>query len=235
MLVQPEKAMAAHSSTLAWKIPWMEEPDRLQSMGSRRVRQDWATSLSLFTFMHWTRTWQATPVFLPGESQGWGSLVGCHLWGHTGSDTTEATRQQQQRHIGSTVFWKGFYLKSTWFNQSCHLILPFALNFLCRFCNKPITILFFTIRSGLLLEIKHGPWNVELQETLVWFLSWEDLLGEGIGYPLQYSWAFLVAQLVKNPLAMWETWVWSLSWEDPLEKGKAAHSSILAWRIPWTV
>ena len=59
--------------------------------------------------------------------------------------------------------------------------------------------------------------------------------GEVICYPLQYSWAFLVAQLVKNPPAMWETWVRSLGWEDPLEKGKAAHSSILAWRIPWTV
>ena len=58
--------------------------------------------------------------------------------------------------------------------------------------------------------------------------------GEGKGYPLQYSWASLVAQLVKNPPAMWETWVQSLDWEDPLEKGKATHSSILAWRIPWT-
>ena len=58
--------------------------------------------------------------------------------------------------------------------------------------------------------------------------------GEGIGYPLQYSWASLVAQLVKNPPAMWETWVRSLGWEDPLEKGKATHSSVLAWRIPWT-
>ena len=59
--------------------------------------------------------------------------------------------------------------------------------------------------------------------------------GEGIGYPLQYSWASLVAQLVKNPPAMQETCVRSLGWEDPLEKGKATHSSILAWRIPWTV
>ena len=59
--------------------------------------------------------------------------------------------------------------------------------------------------------------------------------GEWIGYPLQYSWASLMAQLVKNPPAMWETWVRSLGWEDPLEKGKATHSSILAWRIPWTV
>ena len=59
--------------------------------------------------------------------------------------------------------------------------------------------------------------------------------GEGIGYPLQCSWAFLVAQLVKNLSAMRETWVPFLGWEDPLEKGKATHSSILAWRIPWTV
>ena len=56
-----------------------------------------------------------------------------------------------------------------------------------------------------------------------------------IGYPRQYSWASLVAQLVKNPPAMQETWVRSLGWEDPLEKGVATHSSILAWRIPWTV
>ena len=60
-------------------------------------------------------------------------------------------------------------------------------------------------------------------------------VGEGIGYPLQYSWASFVAQLVKSSPAMWETWVRSLGWEDPLEKGMATHSSILAWRIPWTV
>ena len=59
--------------------------------------------------------------------------------------------------------------------------------------------------------------------------------GEGIGYPLQYSWASLVAQLVKNPPTVQETWVQSLGWEDPLEKGMATHSSILAWRIPWAV
>ena len=86
-----EKAMAPHSSTLAWKIPWTGEPGGLQSMGSWRVRHDWATSLSLFTFMHWRRKWQPTPVFLPGESQGRGSLVGCRLWGLTELDTTEAT------------------------------------------------------------------------------------------------------------------------------------------------
>ena len=86
-----EKAMAPHSSTLAWKTPWTEEPGRLQSMGSLRIGHDWATSLSLFTFMHWRRKWQPTPVFLPGESQGWWALVGCHLWSCTESDMTEAT------------------------------------------------------------------------------------------------------------------------------------------------
>ena len=85
-----EKAMAPYSSTLAWKIPWAEEPGRLQSMGSLRVRHDWATWLSLFAFMHWRRKWQPTPIFLPGESQGQRSLLGCHLWGRTESDTTAA-------------------------------------------------------------------------------------------------------------------------------------------------
>ena len=86
-----EKAMAPHSSTAAWKIPWMEEPGRLQSMGLLRVGHDWATSLWLSTFMHWRRKWQPTPAFLPGKSHGWRSLVGCSPWGRTESDTTEAT------------------------------------------------------------------------------------------------------------------------------------------------
>ena len=85
--------MATHSSTLAWKIPWTEVPGRLQTMGLLRVGHNRATSLSLFAFMHWRRKWQPTPVFLPGESQGRGSLVGCRLWGHTESDTTEVTQQ----------------------------------------------------------------------------------------------------------------------------------------------
>ena len=131
------KAMAPHSSTFAWKIPW-EEPGRVQSMGSlesdttkrlhfpfslscigegngnplqysclenpwteepsgllsfgsHRVGHDWATSFSLFTFMHWRRKWQPTPVFLLGESQGRWSLLGCRLWGCTELDTIEAT------------------------------------------------------------------------------------------------------------------------------------------------
>ena len=82
-----EKEMATHSNTLAWKIPWVEEPGGLQSMGVAKSQ----TQLSSFTCMHWRRKWQPTPVFLPGESQGRGSLVGCRLWGRTESDTTEAT------------------------------------------------------------------------------------------------------------------------------------------------
>ena len=86
-----EKEMATPSSILAWRIPWTEDPGRIQSMGSLRVGHNSVTSLSLFTFMHWRRKWQPTPVFLPGEFQGWGSLVGCRLWGRTVSDTTEVT------------------------------------------------------------------------------------------------------------------------------------------------
>ena len=94
-LVWPlEKAMAPHSSTLAWKIPWTEEPDRLQSMGSLRVGHDWATSLSLFTFMHWRGKWQPTHLLawrIPGtgEPDGLPSL-GSHRVGHDWSDLAAA-------------------------------------------------------------------------------------------------------------------------------------------------
>ena len=103
IIVNPEKAMAPHSRTLAWTIPWVEEPGRLQSMRSLRVGHDWVTSLSLFTFIHWRRKWQPTPVFLPGESQGQRSLLGCRLWGRTESDTTDATYQQQHEEI--RILW----------------------------------------------------------------------------------------------------------------------------------
>ena len=96
--------VAAHSSTFAWKIPWTEEPGGLQSMGSLRVGQDWATSLSLFTFMHWRRKWQPTPVFLPGESQGWGSLVGC-VYGVTQSRTRLKWLSSSSRVPRLNVIW----------------------------------------------------------------------------------------------------------------------------------
>ena len=114
-----EKAVAPYSSTLAWKIPWTEEPGGLHTMGSLGVGHDWATSLSVFTFMHWRRKWQPTPVFLPGESQGRGSLVGCRLWGRTESDTTE--QQQQQCAYVTATF------------SVCPPLLPLLCPQLCLF------------------------------------------------------------------------------------------------------
>ena len=128
-----EKAMAPHSSTLAWKIPWMEEPGRLRSVGSLRVGHDWATSLSLFTFMHWRRKWQPTPVFLPGESQGWGILVDCRLspdcffmisrWGLLTS-TTHFLFLQIVVHGGSfhiVIFYWKLIFNWTWvFNENSY-------------------------------------------------------------------------------------------------------------------
>ena len=117
--------MAPHSSTLAWKIPWMEEPGGLQSMGSLRVRHDWATSLSLFTFMHWRRKWQATPVFLPGESQGWGSLMGCHLMGshrvgHDWSNLATAAAPTSWIPVSTDIFF--LISVPLWLNLPCSLI-----------------------------------------------------------------------------------------------------------------
>ena len=83
--------MAPHSSTFAWKIPWTEEPGGLQSMGSLESDMTERLHFDFSLFMHWRRKWQPTPVSLPGESQGRGSLVGCRLWGRTESNMTEAT------------------------------------------------------------------------------------------------------------------------------------------------
>ena len=95
LAIVTEKAVAPHSSTLAQKIPWTEEPGGLQSMESQRVGHDWVTSLSLFTFMHWRRKWQLTPGFLPGESQGRGEpdglpSMGSHRVRHDWSDLAAA-------------------------------------------------------------------------------------------------------------------------------------------------
>ena len=100
----PEKEMTPHSSTFAWKIPWAEEPGRLQSMGSLRVGHDWETLLSLFAFMHWRRKWQPTPVFLPGESQGQGSLVAA-VYGVTQSRTRMKWLSIAWCYIKSIQLW----------------------------------------------------------------------------------------------------------------------------------
>jgi len=105
LILSLEKAMAPHSSTLAWKIPWTEEPGRLQSMGSLRVGHDWATSLLLFTFLHWRRKWQPTPVFFPGEILGTGEpgglpSMGLHRVRHDWSDLAT---------VPLLPYWCGFF------------------------------------------------------------------------------------------------------------------------------
>ena len=86
-----EKEVITHSSILAWRIPWTEESGGLQSMGLQESDTTEWLHFHFFTFMHWRRKWQPTPVVLPGESQWQESLVGVRLWGHTESDTTEVT------------------------------------------------------------------------------------------------------------------------------------------------
>ena len=114
--------MALHSSTLAWEIPWMEEPGRLQSMGSLRVGHDWATSLSLFTFMHWRRKWQPTPVFLPWRIPGMGEpgglpSMGSHRVGHDWCDLAAAAEllSEVQRNWAFFFFFCKFYFLFTTF------------------------------------------------------------------------------------------------------------------------
>ena len=108
--------MAPHSSTLAWKIPWTEEPGGLQSMGSLRFRNDWATSLSLFTFMHWRRKWQPTPVFLPGESQGRGGAWWAAIYG------VAQSRTWLKRLSSSSSFqWNSYSICSTLGDITIHI------------------------------------------------------------------------------------------------------------------
>ena len=110
-LVKAIEATAPHSSTLAWKIPWMEEPGGLQSMGLLRVRHNWATSLSLFNFTHWRRKWQPTPVFLPGESQGLGGAwwaavsMGSLRVGHDWSDLAAAAVKAMVFPVNHVWMW----------------------------------------------------------------------------------------------------------------------------------
>ena len=100
-------------------------------MGSLRVGHDWETSLSLFTFMHWRRKWPPTPVFLPGESRGQGSLVGCCLWGHTELETTEVTQQQQQQHPIVYTYYILFIHSSVDGHLGCFLVSRRAMYLTC--------------------------------------------------------------------------------------------------------
>ena len=119
--------MAPHSSTLAWRIPWAEEPGRLQSMGSLGVGHDWATSLSLSAFMHWRRKWQPTPVFLPGESQGQGAWSAA-VYGVTQSRT-------RLKWLSSSSMGKKYYkvkLKELCIFGSVYIKAEYILNHLVK-------------------------------------------------------------------------------------------------------
>ena len=147
--------MAPHSSTLAWKIPWMEEPSRLQPMGSRRVGHDWATSLSLFTFMHWRRKWQPIPVFLPGESQGRGSLVGCCLWGcRVGHDWSDLAAAAGPIYFCFCFFCLGDWSKKTllWFMSGCFVyVLEVLWHHVFNMVFKPFWVYFLSVVLGSIL------------------------------------------------------------------------------------
>ena len=144
--------MALHSSTLAWKIPWTEEPGSLQSLVSLRVGDNWATSFSLLTFMHWRRKWQPTPVFLPGEFQGQRSLVGCHLWGRTESDTTEVISSSSSMYIKLSPFVTLTLFSLSW------VYFCFVNKFICiifnstyKWCHMLLVILFLTFHLALII------------------------------------------------------------------------------------
>ena len=130
--------MAPHSSTLAWKIPWTEVPGRLRSMGSLGVGHDWATSLSLLTFMHWRRKWQPTPVFLPGESQGRGQPGGLPSMGlhRVGRDWSDLAAAAAVGDVSSEAFaFKINFLK--WAFRSLSQ-LTWALKFARHCCSHQI-------------------------------------------------------------------------------------------------
>ena len=120
-----EKAMASHSSTLAWKIPWMEEPGRLQPMGSLRVGHDWVTSLSVFTFMHWRRKWQISHSSvlawrIPG-TVGPGGLpsMGSHRVGHDWSDLAAAAAAWIPVYV-LFILWTCLYM--CYILYTCHIL-----------------------------------------------------------------------------------------------------------------
>ena len=105
--------MDPHSSTLAWKTPWTEEPGKLQSMGLQRVGYDWMTSLSLFTFIHWRRKWQPIPISLPGESHGQRSLAAYSPWGHKNSTWLNNYTTTTENYFlkGTSLYSQDYHLK----------------------------------------------------------------------------------------------------------------------------
>ena len=206
----------------------------LQSMGSLRVGHDWATSLSLFTLMHWRRKWQPTPVFLPGESQGRQSLVGCCLWGcrvgHDWSDLAAAAAN----HTGCSEDFPG---KNT--GLGCHFLLQGAFRPRAQTrvsciaggllsCRQILSTSWATRQAHYdLIWSNHSCNSAISREGHILRSEHEDINISFRGVP-NVTEDFPGCSVVRNPPAMQETWVWSLGQEDPLEKEMAPHSCILA-------
>ena len=197
-------------------------PSNARGWGEANLRASW----DLAGPAHRRRQWHPTPVLLPGKSRGWRSLEGCSPWGREESDTTE----RLHFHFSLSCIGEG---TGNPLQCSC-LENPrdggawWAAVYGVAQSRTRLTRL---SRSSSAPAVRIPP---ALRETLVPFLGGEDAVEKGIGYPLQYSWASLEAQLVKNLPEMRETWARSLGREDALTKGTATHSSIPAWRIPST-
>ena len=164
--------MAPHSGTLAWKIPWMEEPGRLQSMGSPRVGHDWVTSLSLFTFMPWRRKWQPTLVFLPEECRGRGSLVGCRRWRRTESTRLKRLSSSSSRILmGDAAEWlTSAFLSKDVYKSVYHFLEMSSYEPLCPKEQRLIvTLRVYSIIIVLYLDLTSS-WEFPFlkQFTLIW-------------------------------------------------------------------
>ena len=165
--------MAPHSSTLAWKIPWTEEPGRLQSMGSLRVGHGWATSLSLFTFMHWRRKWQPTPMFLSGESQGRGSLVGQTGLKWLNSSSSSSSKVQETPLLSTTMQLVVKQRFPTSHKKDCSFSLPSFLK------NPPLLLITSFLETNFLsiIYVIYFPVSAGLTQSRKWqqeicFLMW---------------------------------------------------------------
>ena len=212
--------MTTHSSILAWRIPWTEELSNSQA---------WEKDICKVTEGKISRgQWET--------SNAWRMS--------TAKERKPKIKEAEETTLFTYSFWheitemieKWYYLKSYtafWFHWLKNKYRMSCWWWMIQF-NDPGYNQMPSVFRGF-LHISIGKESVSNAGDPGLIPGLGRSAGEGIGYPFQYTWASLVAQLGKNLPAMRDTWVWSLGWKDPLEKGKATHSSILAWRIPWTV
>ena len=216
--------MAPHSSTLAWKIPWTEEPSRLQSMGLRRVGHDWVTSLSLLTFMHWRRKWQPTPVFLPGESQGRGAWRAA-VYGVAQSRTQlKRLSSSSSRKRLFTICLNNFIIgemDNFHFGGKAVIYSIDSAGINIGWDKRTLYLmytLFFCFKALLYAFIFLDTYGVGMEEIIITFYEWREW-GRGSQY------------LIDPPAKVHDLRDTGLIPESGRRKWQL---SILAWRIPWT-